>query len=99
LTDCQAMQNLESQSPARKKRKMCLADTSPSDSQEAHHILLNHDCPDGILQKILVEEFGVEISLRQRLADTIESRIAWALLLKNSLSSHDVGEFTLLCLV
>ena len=46
-----------------------------------------------------MEEFDIEISLRQRLAATIESRIAWAVLLRDSLSNSTFGIFILLHIV
>ena len=44
------------------------------------------------LRQIVAEEVDVEISLRQRLASTIESRIAWACVLQNTLAGAGPGE-------
>ena len=48
--------------------------------------LLTRACPGyrPTLQQIALEEIDLEISIRQRIADTIQSRLTWALLLQES---------------
>ena len=36
-------------------------------------------------QQIILEEIDLEVAIRQRIADTVQSRITWALLLQESL--------------
>ncbi|EGN93831.1 hypothetical protein SERLA73DRAFT_78206 [Serpula lacrymans var. lacrymans S7.3] len=58
-----------------RKRRRCQTEESESSIDDDQR---------GVRQ-LLAEEFDLEISLRQRLAATIESRITWALLLQDSL--------------
>lgn len=44
------------------------------------------------LRQVIAEEVDVEISLLQRLASTIESRIAWACALQKTLAGDGSGE-------
>lgn len=44
------------------------------------------------LRQVIAEEVDVEISLRQRLASSIESRIAWAYTLQKTLAGDESGE-------
>ena len=47
-------------------------------------------------QQMALEEIDLEIALRQRLADTIQSRLSWAFQLRESLESGgEGGEFGL----
>jgi hypothetical protein len=39
--------------------------------------------------QITSSEFNVEIGMRQRMAETINARIAWAMLLKESLQARE----------
>jgi hypothetical protein len=43
------------------------------------------------MRQVLAEELDLEIALRQRLSNTIESRITWALLLQESLMKDANG--------
>ena len=44
------------------------------------------------LESVLSEELDIEIELRNRLKETVESRLAWALLLQETLA-EDTGQF------
>src|ERR1700728_2491539 len=89
---------------ARKKRKSSSGSGSESDASDSFTgqffaaetipiCLFYQDFIDvSAVKRLLVEDIDLEISLRQRLASTIESRIAWALLLQESLTKNVPGK-------
>ncbi|KAF8071822.1 hypothetical protein FPV67DRAFT_1667279 [Lyophyllum atratum] len=55
---------------------------------------LDTEAPDGECFGEVVAELDLEISLRRRLAETIESRITWALVLQEELKKSSTGSTT-----
>ncbi|KAI0070446.1 hypothetical protein K474DRAFT_1776796 [Panus rudis PR-1116 ss-1] len=70
--------------------------TSPSRPTKRRKV--NHEADDQLFtylptpRRILLEEVDLEVSLRQRLASTIQSRLTWALLLQESLKRPASGQ-------
>ena len=49
------------------------------------------DSPRPTIQQLALEEIDLEIAIRQRIADTIQSRITWVSLLQDSLRTSTCG--------
>ena len=49
------------------------------------------DSPRPTIQQLALEEIDLEIAIRQRIADTIQSRLTWASLLQDSLRTSTSG--------
>jgi len=76
--------------PAHKKRKL-----TPGSQLDGSNELESEFEPFLDLetrQLLLAQEFDLEIALRKRLAATIESRVAWALILQHTLSNDVTSE-------
>ncbi|KAJ7774622.1 hypothetical protein DFH07DRAFT_986648, partial [Mycena maculata] len=65
-----------------KKQKLDSDSNSDSDSE-------THWNPDDVYKQDIVSDIALEIGLRQRLLETIESRISWALILQESLMNDE----------
>src|ERR1700722_4661558 len=82
---------------AKRKRKSSSSSSSDSDNGQLFYLVwllgvrLTFFLDVSTVKKLIAVDISLEISLRQRLASTIESRIAWALLLQDSLTKDFHG--------
>ena len=53
--------------------------------------VVHHDAGQA-LKAVLNEELDIEIGLRNRLKETVESRLSWALVLQDALEKHQDGD-------
>jgi hypothetical protein len=85
--------------PVRKKRRLSTGCGTESGEDSTSCIQHRGDNFDSSIQKILEEEFDLEISIRQRMTGMIESRIAFALLLRDSLSNSVPSKLVVFCII